>query len=60
MARYFEMITKTFILAKEIRAIRTKKLRRNKMLRDHEPLAGAIGQTVRRAAREARASSFAV
>jgi len=29
------MIPKLFILTKEIRAIRTKKLRRNKFFRDH-------------------------
>jgi len=29
------MITKTFFLTKEIRAIRTKRLRQKKSLRDH-------------------------
>jgi hypothetical protein len=31
------MIAKTFILAKEIRALRTKSLRQNKFFRDHGP-----------------------
>jgi len=43
------VITKTFILAKEIRAIRTKKLRQNKFFRDQRlPAALPAGSSARR------------
>jgi hypothetical protein len=49
------MITKDFLLAKEIRAMRTKILRRNKIFRDHRVISACVAKRARVMLRKGRA-----